>query len=250
MPARPHVLTGTYVTFVHARGKWSLHPGVGDADEPLATGRLDEQAADVDAATAPAVWLAGRDSVHRLDVARGAFDRIPWEGDRLGAITSSPDGDEAIVLDAGARLYRWRGEEWEPLEVAPAPDVSSKLAWLEGTTLVYESIERVLRRIDLDTRRVAPGVPGSNPAAARSAGDCFAISGGRAVRGTDSVADAGFDARNPTTLRVSDDGAVLTWTQPRLLYQSKAFVQERGRPRKRFRALDRGIGGVFGPYDL
>jgi hypothetical protein len=244
------VLTGTYVTFVHAGGKWSLHPGIGVGDEPVATGLLDEQAADVDAATTPVVWLAARDSVHRLDVARGTFERIPWEGGRLGAITSSPDGGRAIVLDAGARLHRWTGEAWELLDLAPAPDISSKLAWLEDTTLVYESVERVLRRVDLATRRVAPGMPGSNPAAARSAGECFAISGGRAVRGPDSIADAGFDARNPTTLRVSDDGAVLTWTQPRFLYQMKAFVQERGRPRKRLRALDRGIGGVFGPYDL
>ena len=244
------MLTGTYVTFLHAAGRWSLYRGIGDDDEPVATGRLDEQAADVDAATAPVVWLAGRGSVHRLDVTRRTFDRVPWEGGRLGAITSSPDGGQAIVLDAGAHLHRWTGEAWDVLDVAPAPDISSKLAWLEGTTLVYESVERVLRRVDLTTRRVAPGMPGSNPAAARSAGECFAISGGRAVRGVAPPTDAGFDARNPTTLRVSDDGAVLTWTQPRFLYQMKGFVQERGRPRRRFRALDRGIGGVFGPYDL
>jgi hypothetical protein len=66
----------------------------------------------------------------------------------------------------------------------------------------------------------------------------------------DPVTD--FDIRNVTTLRVSHDGNVVTWTEPRWIYQSKGYVQRRGEARRRFRFrnIDEGIGAVLGPYDV
>jgi hypothetical protein len=57
----------------------------------------------------------------------------------------------------------------------------------------------------------------------------------------------GFDFGTATTLRVTPDAQVFTWTEPRLLYQSSGYLQRRGDRKTRFRAAERGLGAVVGP---
>jgi hypothetical protein len=121
---------------------------------------------------------------------------------------------------------------------------------------VYESVDRQLTILDLVSGHIEIGPSGCCPAAAGDIREWYALSSGRVVRfpfeqsfSHPPTALGGFDFGNATTLRVTRDGNVFTWTMPRWGYRSKGYIQQRGRSRKRFRLIDEGIGAVLGQFD-
>jgi hypothetical protein len=258
-----------YVTFVSHKRTWRLHRGIG-SDGGLLAERIDSPLLlDLSAAQQPILWVSGhvdsnRESIiQRLTLPDLESQPIPWNGGRVGALTNSPDGQQAVALELPEqpheqpRLWLWKANTWNAVEVQVIPDISSKLAWLDATQIVYESNSRQLTIYDLGTSDNAIGPLGCCPTVAGELHEWYAINNGRVLRFPLKQSFVhppeifeGFSFGHVTTLRVTRDGRVATWTEPRLLYQSKGFLQERGSRRKRFRELDEGIGAVLGPYSF
>lgn len=257
-----------YLTFVSRKGVWQLYQGVGDQGVPVAQGQASLSVQDMSAAAQPWLWLCGqagggRGAVHKLALPDLRGEAITWSGSRVGAVASTADGERAVALELPAapsqqaRLLLWSGDHWQPLRLSAFPDVSSKVAWLDERRIVYESGQRRLVVADVLTGESHAGPRGSWPASASLRGEWYAVVDAQVVvfPSRDPFQDsptrlAGFDFGHVTTLRVSQDGQVCSWTQPRFLYRSKGYVQRRGERRARFRALDDGIGAVIGPYSL
>jgi hypothetical protein len=117
-------------------------------------------------------------------------------------------------------------------------------------------VDRKLNILDLDSGKTEIGPSGCCPAAAGDIKEWYALSGGRVMRfpfeqsfSHQPTALGDFDFGNVTTLRVTRDGNVFTWREPRFGYRSKAYIQQRGRARQRFRLIDDGIGAVLGPFE-
>lgn len=188
-------------------------------------------------------------------------EHLAWNGGRVGALASAPDGRRVVALELPSdtseqpALWLWDGNSWNAVKQQVISDISSKLAWLDGTRIVYESVNRQLTILDLATGHIEIGPSGCCPAAAGDIREWYAISNGRVVRfpfelsfTNPPTALDGFDFGNVTTLRVTRDGNVFTWTEPRWGYRSKGYIQQRGPSRKRFRLIDEGIGAVLGPF--
>lgn len=258
-----------YLTLVLEPRTWSLYRGVGSAGELLRQ-RLDPPVVSgMSPANTPLLWICGPNSdsdrpfvgsLRLSDLSTRFFD---WDGGRIGAIASSPDGQEAVALALPSapadrpRLWLWNGT-WNAIAEI-APDISSRLAWLEEKRIVYESAARRLVVLDLGSGSADVGPVGFYPAAATDLREWYAVSEGRVSCFSferpfqqPQAAVQGFAFREVATLRVTRDGRVFSWTEPRFGLRSKGYIQEGGRRRQRFRAIDNGvaIGAVLGPYDL
>jgi len=257
-----------YVTFVNQQRTWGLYRGIGGDGELLS--ELNDALAlhDLSAAHQPILWVCSQSSgsenvsIQRVKLPALSSESIAWNGGRVGALASAPDGEQAVTLelpsdtDEQPRLWLWDGHSWNAVEGRVAPDISSKLAWLDETRIVYESVDRLLTVLDLDTGQVEIGPPGCCPAAAGDLREWYAISNGRVARFPfeqsfrhPPASLDGFTFGNVTTLRVTRDGEVFTWTEPRFGYRSKGYIQQRGQLRKRFQQGDEGIGAALGPFD-
>jgi len=68
------------------------------------------------------------------------------------AISTDEDHATALNLPTDAhgrvRLMLWSGGEWLPVPDIPTPPISSKLAWLENGSVIYESEDRALSVYD------------------------------------------------------------------------------------------------------
>jgi len=257
-----------YVTFVDLRGNWRSYRGAGDAGEVINELNAAIPLHDLAAAHEPVLWVCSQSSsnektsVERVMLPGLTREHVPWNGRRVGALASAPDGRQAVALelpsDVGQQpsLWLWDGNSWNAVKHQVIPDISSKLAWLDGSRIVYESIDRRLTILDLISGQVEIGPAGCCPAAAYDLREWYAVSSGRVVRfpfeqsfsHPPAVVDS-FNFGNVTTLRVTRDGDVFTWTEPRFGHRSKGYIQQRGQSRKRFRLIDEGIGAVFGPFD-
>ena len=60
-------------------------------------------------------------------------------------------------------------------------------------------------------------------------------------------APEGFSFASMSSLRVTQDGRVFTWTEPLVAHRLRAYVQEQGRKRVRVRDIEQGSGAVIGP---
>jgi hypothetical protein len=257
-----------YVTFVDLKGKWRLYRGIGADGEVIIA--LDDATPvhDLSAARAPILWVCSQSSsnqettIEHVKLGDLSRERLPWNGGRIGALASAPDGERAVALelpsdiDGEVALWLWDGSSWKVVRQQVRADISSKLAWLNTEKIVFESVERRLTILDLVSGTTETGPSGCCPAAAADIREWYALSGGRVMRfsfeqsfSQQPTALNGFNFGNVTTLRVTRDGNVFTWTEPKFGYRSKAFIQERGRSRKRFRLIDDGIGAVLGPFD-
>jgi hypothetical protein len=249
-----------YLTFVSVGGRWCLREDLRGA---VITYRdAAPRVQDIGAAVTPVLWLSCDDgAVYRLTLpALASPERVPWDGERIGALACSPDGTRALVVehDGGApRLRMWDGSAWQHVTVGVPPDVSSKVAWVDDTRIAFESSNRRLVVLDTVTGAEEEGPPGCCPAAAPSAARWYAIADGRPVTFPTRDAFAGsaapvedFRIRRPTSLSVTTDGEVCAWTEPRALYRVRAYVQRRGGRRRRFRERERGVAAVIGPYDV
>jgi hypothetical protein len=258
-----------YFTLVCAPDSWRVYRGIGSDSPPIAERREPTWLVDFDTGRSPVVWVAGhagrpedgrvwRGGLFDLDV-----EQVPWERGRVGALACSPDARRALVLrvpDAigeEAQLWCWNGGSWDRVESDPTPDVSTKLAWLEDESVVYESAGRQLVVLDMATGGADVGPTGSRPACARAAREWMAVSGGRVLRFAfdapfahpEVVTD--FDVGEVGALRLSDDGRVCTWSEPHAPKRSTGYVQERGAKRGRFSAIDdgRAVGAAVGRYE-
>jgi hypothetical protein len=261
----------TYLTFINQRQTWRLYRGIGSDGALLVERSAMPPLHDLSAAEQPVLWVSSQDTSERQIVQRLTLpdlqnESISWRGGRIGALASAPDGRQAVALslpdgiDEQPRLWLWNERSWEEVESQMAPGISSKLAWLDHARVVYESFERRLTLLDLNTGRTMSGPPGCCPTVAISRREWYAVSADRVARfpltesfGNRRVEQAtleGFTFGEVTTLRITHDGQVCTWTEPRPLHRSKGYVQQRGGRRRRFRAIDAGLGAVVGPYDV
>jgi len=257
-----------YVTFISQQQAWRLYRGVG-SDGPLLKALPDAPLLhDLSAASPPILWVqtqsSGQDKplIQRVSLPSLTSETIAWNGGRLGAVASSPDGQRAVVLELPSnineqtRLWLWSGSSWNSVESQIVPDISSKLSWLEASRIVCETNERKISILDLETGSAEIGPSGCCPAAASDIREWYAISHGRVLRfpfehsfGHPPTTLDDFSFGNVTTLRVTRDGVVFTWTEPKIGYRSKGYIQKRGERRKRFPEIDAGIGAVLGPFE-
>lgn len=258
-----------YLTFVDLQGKWRLYRGVGDGGEILCDLPDATPLHDLSAAHEPVLWVCSQSSrsnqessVQRVKLPALSSEDLAWNGGRVGALAAAPDGRQVVALELPSAtgqqpaLWWWDGNSWTGVKQQVVSDISSKLAWLDGARIVYESAERRLTILDLVSGDTEIGPSGCCPAAAVDIREWYALSSGRVVRfpfeqsfSNPPAALAGFDFGNVTTLRVTRDGNVFTWTEPRWGYRSKGYIQQRGESRKRFRLIDEGIGAVLGQFD-
>lgn len=257
-----------YVTFVDHQRTWRLYRGVGGEGEVIKDLNDATPLHDLTAAHEPILWVCSQSSsnqessIERVQLPSLSGEHLAWNGGRVGALASAPDGQEAVALELPSNtseqpaLWLWDGNSWNAVKHEVISDISSKLAWLDGARIVYESVARQLTVLDLVTGHIEIGPSGCCPAAAGDIREWYAISNGRVVRfpfeqsfsHPPAMLD-GFSFGNVTTLRVTRDGAIFTWTEPRFGYRSKGYIQQRGQGRKRFRHIDEGIGAVLGPFD-
>ncbi len=258
-----------YVTFANQKRTWRLYRGTGRDGEVLAERSDSLSLLDLSAAQQPVLWVCSqpvdnqRSIVQRLILPELRIEPIAWDGGRIGALASAPNGEQALALELPNQpneqpgLWLWSGHSWTSVDSQVIPDISSKLAWLDAARIAYESNSRQVTVLHLDTRGVEVGPPGCCPAAAGEIGEWYAINQGKVLRfpfeepfrHAPATLDS-FKFGHVLTLRVTHDGQVCTWTEPRFLYQSKGYLQARGRSRQRFREIDDGIGAVLGPYPL
>lgn len=258
-----------YVTFVDLNGRWRLYRGVGDAGELLCDLNAATSLHDLSAAREPVIWVCSQSastiqetSIQRVKLPALTSEHVAWNRGRPGALAAAPDGRQIVALNLPSEtsqqpaLWLWDGNHWKSIKEQAIPDISSKLAWLDDSRIVYESVERRLTILNLVSGETEIGPSGCCPAAAVDIREWYALSSGRVMRfpfeqsfSNPPTPLAGFDFGNVTTLRVTRDGNVFTWTEPRWGYRSKGYIQEREQARKRFRPLDKGIGAVLGPFE-
>lgn len=255
-----------YFTFISDREGWRLHRGIGSAQEVLVQRGSAPQVFDLSAARHPVVWLScstdgsSPTTIRRVSLPGLEEDEIPWERGRIGSIASSSDGKRGVVLslDEGPGeppwLWAWDDGGWARIETPQPPDVSSKLAMMDDNRVVYESNSRRLTVLHLITATLDTGPAASFPTVAPGADSMYCIAADGVVRfplrnpfedSPSVVEDILF--RSPTSLHVTHDGQVFTWTEPRFVHRLRGYVQQRGRARQRLRDIDEGIGAVVGP---
>lgn len=266
MPAGAADMLSQYLTFVSRRQHWRLYRGVG-TKELLAERTEAEPVVDAAASVRPFLWLAcagpgRRGLVRRLRLPQLTAETIPWDGGRIGAVTSAPDGNRAVVLElpdevgAQPQLRLWTSTDWQQIETRERPDISSALAWIGRDTVAYESAARRLAVIDLASSETELGPPGSSPAAAVERREWHAVSDGKvltfpAERPFDATPQVleGFSFGSPSRIRFTNDGEVCTWLEPFFVKQIKGYVQQRGGRRRRLRELNEGFAIVVGPLE-
>ena len=255
-----------YVTFVSRHQQWRLYRGVG-TKELLAEETGVEPVVDAAAGVRPVLWLAcagsgGQGLLRRLRLPQLTAEEIPWEGGRIGAVTSAPTDDRAVVLElpdeveAQPQLRLWTSTAWETIATREQPDISSGLAWIAPDAIAYESATRRLAVLDLASNRTEVGPPGSSPTAAVDRDEWHGVSGGKVLTfPADRPFEAaprpteGFSFGDPFRIRFTNDGEICTWMEPFFVKQVKGYVQERGGKRRRLRALDEGFAIVVGPSE-
>ena len=244
-----------YLMFASVGGSWRLH----EAERGPVIAEVDPapQVHDLSAAVEPVLWLSTQEALYRLALPElASAERIPWDGERIGALACSPDGTRAVVVEhdgEAPRLRIWDGSGWEHVAARARPDISGGVAWVDGSRIAYETSERRLLLLDTATGAESHGPAGCCPAAAVRIGRWYAIAAGRAVSFPTQDADPapleGFSMHGPTSLSVTADGEVCTWTEARALYRVRAYVQRRGGRRRRLPERERGAAAVIGPYE-
>src|SRR4029453_6280926 len=105
---------------------------------------------------------------------------LAWRAD---AIAVAPDGERIVLLQSGTgegpRLWLWSKSDSKSL--AAAPDLSTRLAWIDESKIAYENRERQLCLIDAETGETTFGLPGHWPRAAQRTDQWYAITGTAAV---------------------------------------------------------------------
>jgi len=253
-----------HVTLLARTGRWQLLAGAGDGGTVLGERSNAPRLVDVSFAAVPLLWActkvaAGRWMVEQLEVPSLCVRQTGEVGWRADAIASSPDGRRVVLLRGDGQDGLWLGPQpgWTLLPCSTSPDAASRLAWIEERRLAFESAQRRLCTLDLESGDLETGPSGAWPAAAPRSGRWFAISAGHPValplspRGAlEPQPLAGFDVAHPTSLRASCDGQVLTWTEPRLWFGIDTYVQSSGQQRTRLGRAGDALVAVGGSYEI
>jgi hypothetical protein len=258
-----------YLTFVSRDQTFYLYKGIGTEGQLLRETSQQDRLIDFCPGQQPILWLASRranseqGAIRRLLLPDLAGEEMSWPGGRVGAIACAPDGEQALVLElpehpaARPRLWWWATQAWQVVEATLTPDISSKLAWLDGTRVVFESTDRALAVLDLSNGNVEVGPSGCCPVAAAAAHEWYALSGGAVSRFSFDPAlrrlptlSEGLQFGRVSALRVTSDGQVFTWVEARFHYRLRGFIQQRGQRQTHFPLIEHGLGAVLGPYTL
>jgi hypothetical protein len=258
-----------YVTFVARRSIWRLYKGVGGHHRQLRERLGMDRLSGLGTGSSSVFWAFGsraeprRDFIQRVRLPNLDSEDARWGGHRVGAVAGSHDSEGALAialpdrLREGTAVWRFQGRYWKGLELAVTPDISSKVAWLDMSLCVYESTARRLTLLHLDTGLTEEGPRGCCPVVAPEIREWYAICQGKVVRfefhnpfGRAAKPVEGIDFGNVTSLQVTADGQVWAWTEPRIGYQSKGFIQQKGCRRERFPEVDTGVSAVLGPLSL
>lgn len=254
-----------YVTFVEDGSGWRLIDGIGIDGEPLLVASHQERALDASPAARPVVWVCGEEPRNQAPVVLQISldglrqERLPSPG-RITAIASSPDGTSAAVLRMPEsppdmpELHYWAGDAWAPIECSPAPDISTGVAWLPERRVAFESSDRRLCVVSLRDGSVALGPAGSMPRV--SAKSLFALCRQRLVRFELSAPFSrapepvgSFARAGVVRFSITRDEAVCSWSEARVLYRSRAYVQRSGQRRRRLHVREGALVAVMGPFD-
>lgn len=257
-----------YLTFYGRWDRWQVLRGASDSDEVLGERANPPLLVDLSAAMDPWLWVCvstpDRDRwwLERLRLPDLCVEEtIPLER-RTDALACGPDGRRVAVLCtsedlAGPTLWLGREGGWRSVAATSPPDLSSRLAWIGPSKIAYENRERRLTVLDVDSGETTIGIPGRSPAAAQATDRWYAVAGSRAVcfelddhRLARPLPVDGVSFGRVTALRVTHDGEVFTWKEPRFWFGSKSFTQTRHDTRRRLRHGEEGLVGVIGPYEL
>jgi hypothetical protein len=265
VPTRADLLM-QYLTFVAEDFRWRLHEGIGSSNAPIAE-REGNPVFDFSAGDAPVIWViaskqaGGPSELYRLRLPELERATYTLPAPRLGAVACAPDGEAVAVLalpgdiDELPAIWVRSAGSWQSVTASIRPDISSKLAWIAPRHLAFESSGRRLTVLDLDTSAAEEGPEGCCVAAATRIGRWFALSAGTGI--SFSAQDPfkhpaepidGVSLRDPGSLRVTADGEVFTWTQSLPFHRVRGYVQKRGSRPIHFPTIERGSGGVVGPY--
>jgi hypothetical protein len=244
-----------YSTFLAGADSWVLYPGIGVTQAPIAERRAPFRAVDFSTGSGW-IWVCGERSVCRVALPTLDTEHISFTG-RVGAVGSAPDRTRVAVVvlpdspNETSQLLWWDKNNWQKLNAEP--DISSKVAWIEGDLIAFESVERRLCIVDAVINSVRSGPSGFYPVAAHENRSWFAIVEGRLVRfpvtgAFDSpptpVPD--FNCRNPVQMWLSAEAQVCSWRQPKPLYRTTGYYQVKGSPPERFPEIDESLGAIIG----
>lgn len=254
-----------YLTFYARDDVWQVFQGTDDLVKPIGERRDPPRLADFCAGLHANLWICGsqRDGNHwfveKLSLPGLIVEQTIDLGWRANAIAVAPDEERMVLLRSGTGeepgLWLWSRPTWKPLTATP--DFSSRLAWIDESKIAYENRDRRLNVIDVETEEITTGVPGHWPRAAQRSDQWYAVSGGAVVAFSTSEPGPiepgpveGIAFGRVTSLQVTHDGQVFTWTEPRFWFGNKSFVQKRNGRRRRLRQLEDGELAVIGPYEL
>lgn len=252
-----------YLTFFAGPEEWRIHRGVGTAGPVLSRRKPVFPVTCFSASRQPHFWVCGHEQIKCFDFADLAEHAFPAAEGRLTAVAAAPDQVAAVALQAPAtpddsvKLLRGDASGWAPLQPSAAPDIASRLAWIDEHHIAYESAERRLCVQDLKNGEVQKGPHGAAPASAAGISKWYAILAGRVLEfpteapfAKEGVAVAGFDFKTPQRLWVSYDGAVFTWIEPFRLYRNRGFIQAHGKEAIEISNWSEAPEFVAGPYRL
>ena len=254
----------SYLTFYARTDRWQILEGIGETGKVVADRLQPPVLVDFAPLVSPWMWTCvtkGADSLTLIERIRVRTLHVEetHELDRpVQAIACAPDGRLAFLQYGTTEQtqLRIRSEaEWSVVETVMHPDLSSRLAWIDDSRIAFENVERRLSVIDLDSGRTTVGPPGTFPTAAAGADRWFAIADGEVIAFDLDDRDlerptpvARLAARRPTSLRVTHDGEVFVWTEPRLVFGTRSMVQRPPGRSHRMRELEDGLTAVMGPY--
>ncbi len=259
----------SYFTFYARADTWMLFEGIGIQETLLGQRLNTPELIDFGTTQKPVLWMCyphespDRFVVEQVQLPDLSAKHTITVKKRLSAIAVSPDGQQVIILQVPSvsngipLLSVWNGQTWRQPDISVTPDISSRLAWFGDHLIAFEATNRRLAVLDLEAETVKIGPTGCWPAAAPIIGQWYAISDSQVAafdaqpefRGK-GVPIAGFRFGRVTSLRVTLDGQVFSWTEPRFWFGSKAFSQQRNRRRIHFRQPKHGLWVVIGPYEF
>jgi hypothetical protein len=262
MPTGPNVLKD-YLTFFAGPEEWRVHQGIGTAGPVLSRRKPVFPVADFSASYQPHFWVCGNEQVKCFDFAELVERPVPAPTGRLTAVAAAPEQVAAVALQApsthrdSVKILRGDASGWTTLQASAAPDISSRLAWIDQQHIAYESAERLLCVHDMKNGEIQKGPPGAAPASAAGSDKWFAIVAGRIVEfpvndpfAKEAVPVTGYDFEKPQRLWPSQDGAVFTWIEPFRLYRNRGFIQAHGKKAIEIRDWSEAPVFVAGPYVL
>lgn len=252
-----------YLTFFAGPEEWRIHQGIGTAGPVLSRRKPVFAVADFSASDQQHFWVCGNEQVKCFDFTNLAERPLPAPTGRLTAVAAAPEQVAAVALQAPAthrdsvKILRGDAFGWTPLQLSAAPDISSRLAWIDQQHLAYESAERLLCVHDMKNGEIQKGPPGAAPASGAGTGKWYSIVAGRIVEfpvndpfAKEGIPVTGYDFDKPQRLWPSHDGAVFTWVEPFRLYRNRGFIQAHGKQAIELRDWSEAPVFVAGPYVL